>query len=92
MMRAAMIMAATVAGLSGASAAEYCANYYDGTQNCGIPTLESCLQSVSGVGGDCAADNSGDIPRNLMQQLLEPQPQTSSSIQNPDPMPPPPQQ
>jgi hypothetical protein len=91
MIRATIIAAATLAGLSGASG-QYCANYSDGTQNCGIPTLESCQQSVSGVGGECGPDNSAAIPRNLMQRLFQPQPQTPPSIQDPDPMPPPPQQ
>ena len=35
----------------------YCAVYNNGTQNCGIPTLQSCEQSVSGVGGTCQPDN-----------------------------------
>jgi hypothetical protein len=39
-----------------ASAQPYCAVYDNGSKNCGIPTIESCQQSVSGVGGICEPD------------------------------------
>lgn len=31
----------------------YCANYNDGTRNCGFPTMQACRQAMSGVGGVC---------------------------------------
>jgi hypothetical protein len=37
-------------------AAQYCAQYNNGTQDCGIPSLNSCQQSVRGVGGICVVD------------------------------------
>jgi hypothetical protein len=92
MIRAAIFLTLALGGLSIADAAEYCAKYNDGTQNCGIPTFESCQQSVSGVGGECVIDDSGEIPKNLMQRLLEAQPPPSASFQKSDPMPPPPSQ
>ncbi len=46
----------------------YCAFYYDGTQSCGIPTLQSCEDSVRGVGGDCHVDDSAQIPPNFLQR------------------------
>jgi len=39
-----------------ARATQYCAQYYNGTYDCGIPSLSSCQQSVSGVGGICVVD------------------------------------
>jgi hypothetical protein len=39
-----------------AQAQPWCANFTDGSQNCGIPTLQACEQTVSGVGGGCAPD------------------------------------
>lgn len=52
---------------------KYCAKYYDGTQSCGIPTLQSCEQSVLGVGGDCEVDDSDEIPENLFQRWRDAQ-------------------
>ena len=43
----------------------YCAVYNNGTQNCGIPTLQSCEQSVSGVGGTCQPDNTAQLRPDL---------------------------
>ena len=45
-----------VAFCTGAQAQPYCAMYSDGERNCGIPTWQSCQQSISGVGGFCAPD------------------------------------
>lgn len=39
-----------------AQAQPWCANFSDGSQNCGIPTLQACEQTVRGVGGGCAPD------------------------------------
>ena len=38
------------------AAAQYCAQYNNGTQDCGIPSLASCEQSIRGVGGICVPD------------------------------------
>ena len=46
----------------------YCAFYNDGTQSCGIPTLQSCEDSVRGVGGMCHPDDSAQIPPNFFQR------------------------
>jgi hypothetical protein len=46
----------------------YCAFYNDGTQSCGIPTLQSCEDSVRGVGGMCHVDDSAQIPPNFFQR------------------------
>jgi hypothetical protein len=54
---------------SGAKAQQaYCAFYNDGTESCGIPTLESCEDSVRGVGGRCHPDDSAQIPPNFFQR------------------------
>lgn len=80
-------------GLTVQAAAQYCAVYNDGSQSCGIPTFQSCLQSVSGVGGNCVADNTSKIPPNLMQRWFNRQQNESPpAIQNSDPMPLPPSQ
>jgi hypothetical protein len=40
-----------------AHAQPWCAMYDDGTPpNCGIPTFQSCEQSISGAGGSCVPD------------------------------------
>jgi hypothetical protein len=62
----AAIAIVTVAAPSAAHA-RYCAHYSVGTTSCGIPTLQSCLDSVSGVGGYCGPDQSAEIPVNFRQ-------------------------
>jgi hypothetical protein len=59
-----------------AGAQPYCAVYDSGTQSCGIPTLQSCEQSVSGVGGICQPDNTAQLrpdffSRRRLQQAIE---------------------
>jgi hypothetical protein len=44
-----------------AAIAQYCASYYDGTKDCGIPTLQACEQSVRGVGGTCIPDDTAQL-------------------------------
>jgi len=51
-----LVLAASAVGIPVVQAAQYCAQYYNGTYDCGIPTLASCQQSVSGVGGTCVID------------------------------------
>ena len=83
-----------------ASAQPYCAVYNDGTQNCGIPTLQSCEQSVSGVGGICEPDNTAQLrpdffSRRRLQQAIEgdnPASGENNPPGGPDFMPPPPDQ
>jgi hypothetical protein len=92
-MRAVLFVTPLIFGLSSDTFAQYCANYNDGSQSCGIPTFQSCLQSVSGVGGSCGPDNTSQLRPNLMQRLFNPQQFNSPAVQDPDPaMPPPPTQ
>jgi hypothetical protein len=44
----------------------YCAVYSDGPPNCGIPTLQSCEQSILGVGGMCQPDRTAQMRPNLL--------------------------
>jgi len=81
-----------------AGAQPYCAEYSDGTQSCGIPTLQSCWQSVSGVGGTCEPDNTAQLrpdllSRRRLQQAIEgndPSSGENNPPGGPDFMPPPP--
>jgi|SRR5215204_5408822 hypothetical protein len=73
----------------------YCAMYDDGSKNCGIPTLDSCRQSISGVGGYCAPDQTSQMRPDLFERpRLFPDLQNSvppaTSPQDPNWMPPPP--
>jgi hypothetical protein len=52
-----------------AQAQPYCAVYDDGEQNCGIPTLQSCEQSVSGVGGSCQPDTTSQLAPNPIDRF-----------------------
>ena len=54
-----------------AIAQPYCAMYENGTRACGIPTLESCTQSLEGVGGTCELDQTQAIPPNFFQRQFE---------------------
>jgi hypothetical protein len=76
MKTAGLVVAVAVALLvpTGAQAQQqYCAFYSDGTQSCGIPTLQSCEDSVRGVGGDCHVDDSAQIPPNFFQRWRDAQ-------------------
>lgn len=79
-----------------ADAQSYCAMYYDDTKTCGIPTLQECEQSVSGVGGDCTVDDTagtsqGQTLQGPLQRLFE-QRQFDNKPSSPqlDDVPPPP--
>ncbi len=76
--------------LSSARAEQYCANYRDGTQQCGIPTWESCEQSLSGVGGSCGIDNTSQLPENLLQRLRDRQDAEMNAQPDSSDVPPPP--
>ena len=81
-----------------AQAQPYCAMYNDGSKGCGIPSLQSCEQSVSGVGGYCAPDTTSQMRPNLfggLRPLQSPQgfvPSDQNNPQDPNWMPPPPGQ
>jgi hypothetical protein len=62
------ISIAILAASTAAASAQFCALYFDGTRSCGIPTFQSCLASVSGVGGHCQQDYTSAIPPNFMQR------------------------
>jgi hypothetical protein len=68
MIRIALAFAVLLAAAQAASAA-YCAMYSNGSRSCGIPTLQMCVQSVSGVGGTCEQDFTDRIPPNFAQRL-----------------------
>jgi hypothetical protein len=54
-----------------AHAQPYCANFNNGERDCGIPTMEMCQQSISGIGGYCGPDQSGQIPPNFLQRRMQ---------------------
>ncbi len=68
MIRIGLALAALLVTATAAPAA-YCAMYYSGSRACGIPSLEMCRQSVSGVGGTCEQDFTDRIPPNFVQRL-----------------------
>jgi hypothetical protein len=78
-----------------AAAVEYCAEFFDGQRSCGIPTYQGCLDTVSGVGGECIEDQFGAIPKGLMQQLMEKRREewqtTPPAVRDLEAVPPPPQ-
>jgi tetratricopeptide repeat protein len=47
--------------------AAFCASYFNGGTNCGFATLQQCLDSVRGVGGQC-----GPAPGSAAQQRRSP--------------------
>jgi hypothetical protein len=68
--------------------------YSDGTQNCGIPTLQSCEQSISGAGGSCVPDTTSRRTFDSWQRpsLDQAPPGQAGSPSDPNWMPPPPGQ
>lgn len=58
----------------GAGAGAYCAVFTDdGGMDCSYPSLQSCLASISGVGGSCNPNPrgpGGSAPPNLLQRML----------------------
>jgi len=75
----------------------YCAMYDDGTKNCGIPSLDSCRQSISGVGGFCTPDQTSQMRPDVFdgRRLFPGQqapPPPAAGPQDPNWMPPPPGQ
>ncbi len=68
-----------------AGATTYCANFDDGTQTCDIPTLETCEQSIEGVGGSCGPDPHTNLPPNLLQRMIKRADPDSALLQPPAP-------
>jgi hypothetical protein len=62
------VLTVSMLSTSHLAAQPYCAYYNNGTQSCGIPTLQSCDESLAGVGGYCGPDQQAAIPDNLMQR------------------------
>ena len=75
----------------------YCAQLDDGSKTCGIPSLESCRQTVSGAGGVCIPDETSQMRpdffggRGLFGERQAPPP-PAAGPQDPSWMPPPPGQ
>jgi hypothetical protein len=95
----AVLFAVVPATERAAQAQPYCANYSSGPPSCGIPTLASCEQSISGVGGYCAPDQTSQLRPNLMDRWRSeragqdlPPPGLGPSGNSPDFMPPPPEE
>ncbi len=64
----ALPVAAALALSSEAGAQPFCANFSDGQRACGIPTFQSCLDTISGLGGSCGPDVTSQIPPNFVQR------------------------
>ena len=90
MTRVALLFLLMLTGTAAAQAQKYCAVFYDGGRSCGIPSFDMCLQTVRGVGGDCQVDDSDEIPKNLMQRLMESRDDRPPAVRDLDAMPPPP--
>ena len=97
----ALLLSIAPSGAPHVSAQPYCAFYNDGTSSCGIPTLQSCDASISGVGGYCGLDQSSSLRPNLIERLeqdnLPPRLLQPNTPQSQQPgglnwMPPPPQE
>jgi len=94
----AVLLTLAIDALHPTQAQSYCAMYNDGSKSCGIPSLASCQQSISGVGGICTPDESSQLRpdffnrRRLFQPLQEGNPpdQGGTLGGNLDQMPPPP--
>src|SRR5262245_855840 len=97
---AVLILASAPSTTRIASAQPYCAAYDNGSRSCGIPTLQSCQQSVDGVGGICQPDYTAQqrpdffSGRRLRQAIEGDNPASSENNPpgGPDLMPPPPDQ
>jgi hypothetical protein len=75
----------------------YCAMFDDGNKSCGIPSLDSCRQTISGAGGYCTPDQTSQMrPDFFGGRGLFPRPQPpappAAGPQDPNWMPPPPSQ
>lgn len=48
-----------------AQPARYCARYIGGAENCGFSSMQQCLQSLSGSGGNCLVVQEMPRPKKL---------------------------
>lgn len=55
------VVLATVTSLE--SAAQWCAFYDEYTYTCGFKNLRQCLDTISGIGGECRPDPFSRAPR-----------------------------
>jgi hypothetical protein len=92
---AALILAALALAAGQDARAQWCADYQNGTKECGIPTEDSCRQSVSGVGGICEPESPSEAqaparkPFPILRELFQP-PGANLPGSDPSDMPPPP--
>lgn len=93
------IVLTVVSGLDAqrvADAQPYCAVYDGSPPSCGIPTLQSCQQSLIGVGGVCQPDTTAQQRPDLLgrgrllRDLQGAPPEQESAPISPGWMPPPP--
>jgi len=75
----------------------YCAMFDSGGKSCGLPSLDSCRQTISGVGGYCTPDATPQMRpdffggRGMFPDQQTPPP-PAAGPQDPNWMPPPPGQ
>jgi hypothetical protein len=92
----AVVLAAAVDARNTARAQSYCAMFSDGSKSCGLPSLQSCQQTVSGVGGYCTPDLSSQLGpdlfdrHRLFRSLQDPLAPDQGGPPGGDVMPPPP--
>jgi hypothetical protein len=92
-----VLLAAAALGAPPAQAQPYCANYDNGSRECGIPTMQSCQQSLSGLGGVCEPDATAQQRPDFFRILppppgVAPPPPNPNNPNDPNWMPPPPGQ
>jgi hypothetical protein len=70
-----------IVGPAAADPYKWCAQYQNGSNNCGFTTIEQCRASVSGVGGSCAPNSfytgsdKTSAPRSQQQAQRKPPPE-----------------
>jgi hypothetical protein len=90
MIRLAAILSLLLAIPANAQTQKYCARFYDGGLACGIPSMAMCQQALSGVGGSCEEDHTDEVPKNLMQRLMEARDDRPPAVRDLQAVPPPP--
>jgi tetratricopeptide (TPR) repeat protein len=72
---AAPILAAAAYCCAGTPAAAiWCANYSNGSTNCGFHTFEQCRATVSGVGGSCSGGDSAGAEKPAARKIHKAEP------------------
>ena len=61
----------------------------DGTTQCNYPTLQQCLQTLSGIGGRCIQNPAGNAPQSLLAPPSSENAQGLQQLQLQNPGPPP---